>query len=518
MIAVWETFDRETLHDGPRGTGKTRGLCQLSLFLCLHFPGCRILWVMKHRVDLTDTVLNTFEQDVCPGAPILGGLTAAGRRKYVFPNGSEILLRGLDDSAKTRSLEVDWVFCFEATNLLEEDYQMMLPLLRWRGIPYKRIVCDTNPGPPQHWLYQRAISGKMRRIISSHKDNPRFWDAAKGDWTKEGRDYYDSLSSLTGVTLARMRDGKWVADENAVFDGDVLLAHRKKFGEEPWHVGQIVCTEEGKLRDKLLRKRDTSIIRWEDAKPGLIPGRTGAEWKLWCDLFADPRTGRPRPDPGMFPVLAADVSWGQGASNSIICVGDRHSGRKIAEFASASTSPEELGRIIAAAGLWFGGVKGHAFAAWEYNGPGKSVTQIVADTLQYPWCYEHTTRKRGRAEQNAKAIVGWVNSRESKIDLALELRAAYQSEDFINTSTAALDETMAWVRYKNGGIGPVSMMEESSEAQQTHGDRTIADMLLWHAMAICPMYRNQEPRGEPGSIAEYERDRVEMADDEVDDG
>lgn len=520
MVKVWKSRARELVHDGPAGTGKSRGIIELCHLAAMKYPNARIVWAMKRRVTMNKTILTTFEKHVLPpGSPLLRGPTKEHRTSYVYPNGSEILLVGLDEPENTRGLEADWIIEFEATNITEDAHEILLRCLRWSGIPYRRVICDTNPGVPQHWLLQRVTRGSMERIPASHRDNPRYWDARKGRYTPEGEEYIEgTLGAMTGSRRARLKDGLWVGDDSSVFDLDVLLKHRNKYGEEPWHVGSIVCTEEHpKTRDRLLKRRDRAIVRWQEGAPGMIAGRAGCEWKLWCDLFPDSKTGGFRPDQAFLPVIFGDVSWGQGASNSILCVGDRITGRKIAEFASANMPPEELGRLIVMAGLWFGGVRGYAFAGWEYNGAGKSVTKIAAHTLAYPWCYEHKSRKRGLAESTGKkAVVGWVSSREAKIDLALELRDGYAQEDFINPSTSAIDETMGWIRYPDGGIGPAAMIDESPEARQTHGDRTIGDMGLWHMMQVCPMYAIKGPAAEPGSIA----DRAEEVgeDDPEDDG
>ncbi len=511
MVQVWKDRTLELLHDGPAGTGKTLGICELCHLVCMKYPGTRILWVMKRRVTMNITVLNTFEGLVLPeGCPLMFGPTKEHRTKYRYPNGSEIILRGLDDPEQTRGVEANWVVVFEATNVTENDHEILLRCLRWgRGVPYKRIICDTNPGVPQHWLLQRVANGSMKRIPSKHTDNPRFYDAKKKQLTPEGKQYIeDVLGAMTGSRRARLKDGLWTGDENAVFDADVLLEHRTQHGEDPLYVG--TSTAEGKHRDTLIRRGDLSHIRWTDAPEGALSG-PGVEWKLWCEMHRDPKTGLYRPDQSMQPISASDVSWGQGASNSVICMGDRRTGRKIAEFASAQHGPEEFARIIAMAGWWFGGVKRHAFCGWEYNGPGASVTKIMADTLAYPWCYTHKTRKRGRAEQGEQAIVGWLSSRQSKVDLALELRDAYASGEYTNPSLPAIDETMTWIRYRDGSIGPAAFIDETPEARATHGDRTIADMLLVHLMGVAPLHPMRD-QIERGSIAE--RQAQEELDDE----
>ena len=60
--------DSEQLLEGPAGTGKSRGLCELSFMVATHFAGCRILFVRQTRESMTESILVTFEDHVVPAA------------------------------------------------------------------------------------------------------------------------------------------------------------------------------------------------------------------------------------------------------------------------------------------------------------------------------------------------------------------------------------------------------------------------------------------------------------------
>jgi len=57
-------------------------------------------------------------------------------------------------------------------------------------------------------------------------------------------------------------------------------------------------------------------------------------------------------------VVAVDISAGTGASNSVIVVGDKKTGEKVAEFASPYLKPHELAKLAVAIGKWFKGQNG----------------------------------------------------------------------------------------------------------------------------------------------------------------
>ena len=480
MIDVWRTPRTvlEILHDGPAGTGKTFGLCHLCHFAAMKYPGARIGWAMAQRVDLSRTILNTYEQLVLPPkCPVLSGARAQNRDEYVYPNGSKIILIGLDDVQRTRGLELDWIVVFEATNVIEGDYETLLRCLRWTGIPYKRSICDTNPDAPGHWLIERVARGSMRRIPASHRDNPRWYDAKAKRWTQEWETVYSKvLGAMSGSRRARLLEGQWVGDERAFFDLDVIQELRKS-AQEPWHVGDLIMDGAAVDRDPMLKAGRIDLVRFVPTRGDDEPG----PWKFWCDLKRDPKTGRFRPPQDMVFGLAADVSWGQGASNSVIAVGDRVNRRKVAEFASAALPAEDFARVIAMAGHWFGGRRGRAAVIHERNGPGQSVSRVL-DDLHYPDVY----REAGEA--------GWWSDQQSKEDLATALRDALRQRAYTDWSKAFLDEAAAWIRFPNNHIGPAKLVRESAAVRAAHGDRVVATMLLVHRLATMPGEPTPEPR------------------------
>src|SRR5690606_17610884 len=69
-----------------------------------------------------------------------------------------------------------------------------------------------------HWLNVRCNTGQTRRITSTHRDNPAYWDWRRNDWTEAGRQYIEViLGSLTGVQRKRLLEGVWAAAEGIVY-------------------------------------------------------------------------------------------------------------------------------------------------------------------------------------------------------------------------------------------------------------------------------------------------------------
>lgn len=212
----------------------------------LKYPGARGLIVRKTLVSLTASGLVTFTQRVLTtgnfGVTFFGG-SKAEPAQFRYPNGSRIVVGGMDNPGKIMSAEYDLAYIQEATELTENDWEAITTRLRYGVMPYQQLIADCNPAAPSHWLNQRANRGVVTRFGSRHEDNPTLWDHARGDWTDRGRAYIETLDRLTGVRYQRLRLGKWVAAEGQVYDAwrdDVHVVRRADVADRlahAWHLG-----------------------------------------------------------------------------------------------------------------------------------------------------------------------------------------------------------------------------------------------------------------------------------------
>lgn len=233
--AVRELFtcrDTEVLVEGPAGTGKTRGLLEKQFVCAVKYPGSRHLAIRKTRASMTESVLVTLEQKVIPKNPrFYPDVTSVHRRNrqsYDFPNGSSIVVGGMDNPDRIMSTEYDTIYAFEGTELMQPEWEALLTRLRNGKMPYQQGVVDVNPGATTHWLNQRAAGGLMTRLRSRHHDNPMLFDG--GDWTDSGRKYISVLERLSGVRRVRLLEGKWATAEGVVYpDFDPLVHVIKPF-------------------------------------------------------------------------------------------------------------------------------------------------------------------------------------------------------------------------------------------------------------------------------------------------
>jgi phage terminase large subunit len=220
--------DSEILCAGPAGTGKTRAVLEKVNRWMLKCPGSRALLVRKTRASMTESVLVTYESKVIPENtdlyPDVHSTLRRVRQSYEYPNGSSIVVGGMDNADRIMSTEYDLIAAFEATELTEDDWEKLTTRLRNGVMPFQQAVADCNPAGPGHWLNLRANSGRMTRLLSHHQDNPVLWDGS--GWTPRGKVYISRLDALTGTRHARLRLGRWAAAEGLIYpeyDPDIHL-------------------------------------------------------------------------------------------------------------------------------------------------------------------------------------------------------------------------------------------------------------------------------------------------------
>ena len=191
--------------------------------------------------------------------------------------------------------------------------------------------------------------------------------------------------------------------------------------------------------------------------------------QLWCFLDKDdepPRDHR--------CIASVDVSAGTGSSNSTVVVWDAATKEKIAEYANPYIRPEALARQAVAIAKWFG----NATLIWESNGPGRQFGSRVEE-LGYGNMYMRR-REEGISKQ-VSDIPGWASTKEGKLVVLGEYRAAVEKGLCVNRSKEALEETLEYIFGPDGSVYHSQSADKSDPtgARANHGDRVMADALAW---------------------------------------
>lgn len=221
----------EVILDGPAGTGKTRVLLERQHYIQMKYPGARGVIARKFRSSMNETCLEVMKNDIlkqdADGNCIEGVRWRERDQKWLYPNGSETIVCGLDEPQKLMSSRYDWIYFNEAIELKLAEWETAKSRLRNFKVPYQQMLGDTNPGPPTHWIIAREKQGKLVRYPTSHKDNPVYWNAKNKCWTPEGEAYVNGTlrDGMTGLRYDRLYLGKWVAAEGQVYKEFVPETH-----------------------------------------------------------------------------------------------------------------------------------------------------------------------------------------------------------------------------------------------------------------------------------------------------
>ena len=206
----------EVVLSGPAGTGKSRACLEYVHKLLLQYPGVRALMLRKTLVSLVGTGVVTYREKVLDRADhvVFFGGSRQEPASFRYPNGSRLVLGGIDRASKIMSSEYDLIYVQEATELVVSDWEALTTRLRNGVLPWQQMIGDCNPDAPTHWLKRRADSGQLVLLESRHADNPAVT-----------ADYLAKLDALTGVRYQRLRLGRWAAAEGMIYEGWDAAVH-----------------------------------------------------------------------------------------------------------------------------------------------------------------------------------------------------------------------------------------------------------------------------------------------------
>jgi len=221
----WSYKGREVILHGPFETGKTYAtLTKLHALLC-KYPHSQSLMVRQTYKSIVSSACVTFDTKVLvypPGDPRCPINKYGGEKPdfYEYPNGSRLWVGGLDNPGKFLSAEFDFIYVNQAEETDLDSWETLTGRASGRAgnAPYTQIMGDCNPGPPRHWILQRALAGSLELIQQTHEFNPTLYDQKTGDITERGKLSMATLDAMTGLRYQRGRLGLWVMAEGAVFE------------------------------------------------------------------------------------------------------------------------------------------------------------------------------------------------------------------------------------------------------------------------------------------------------------
>lgn len=235
----------EVLVHSSAGTGKSMGFGCVFIKWLREYPGLKIAVARATLTALKRTWVHTFDKLCLPMFGMSRSCFNQDKLTYFFPNGSELTIGGCDDMQKWRSWEGNVAWLVEGNEIAKGDYEEFGRGLRWDGgwgLEYNFKGIECNPSSPFVWQFEHFFGSRTPKDVlaakapivaapgriayqPTHKDNPAYWDAENGCWSKKGEAYRGTLSRMSGHRRRRLADGEWCAAEGQVYDNFDTARH-----------------------------------------------------------------------------------------------------------------------------------------------------------------------------------------------------------------------------------------------------------------------------------------------------
>lgn len=161
---------------GGAGSGKSVFTVQKLLIRCIQEPGHRFLCLRKVAATLRPSVFQLFLDLIYRYGMHRFVKINKTEMKFTFSNGSEILLMGMDDPEKVKSIAgITGVWCEEATEFEERDFNQLELRVRGETDHYKQFILTFNPIHEEHWLKKRffdTFDEDVLTLVTTYLDNP----------------------------------------------------------------------------------------------------------------------------------------------------------------------------------------------------------------------------------------------------------------------------------------------------------------------------------------------------------
>ena len=164
----WEFFV------GSAGSGKSYTICQKLIIRACKEP-IKILVCRRYATTLRNTCFSLFKEVLEKWKLTSYVKINESDFRIRFPNGSEIIMIGIDDEHKLLSLNnISTIWIEEAFEVEKNKVEQLN--LRMRGqAKNQQLILSWNPISKQHWLYDFTVVNPPNNSIylhSTYKDNP----------------------------------------------------------------------------------------------------------------------------------------------------------------------------------------------------------------------------------------------------------------------------------------------------------------------------------------------------------
>lgn len=213
FVPLFKDQSRYQIAWGGAGSGKSHIVARKILYRLLKESEVKHNFLIIRKVDRTikRSVFTLFRNLISRwGLAKEFDINLTDKTIIWRENGSQIMFSGLDDVEKLKSIEgVTSIWCEEATELTQEDFEQLDLRLRGEHGCLKQIILTLNPISEQHWIKRIFFDDPMQGVFTLHttyldnafidaeykmvmenkkKTNPRYYNIyALGNWgTAEG--------------------------------------------------------------------------------------------------------------------------------------------------------------------------------------------------------------------------------------------------------------------------------------------------------------------------------------------
>jgi len=205
---------------GGSGSSKSYSATQKVIFRIITEKNHRILLLRKTASSLKKSVYQLLLDVISAwGINDLFIINKTDMSLLCKANGNQILLSGLDDVEKLKSIAgISSIWIEEATEITSDDFDQLNLRLRGNTKSYKQIILTFNPISSQSWIKKRFFDNKINNstiVHSTFEDNPFVDDEYKNilySLAEQNKSYYEVYAL-----------GKWGDRKGLIFPDYTLV-------------------------------------------------------------------------------------------------------------------------------------------------------------------------------------------------------------------------------------------------------------------------------------------------------
>src|ERR1039458_3018559 len=146
---------------GGAGSGKSRAAVQKVLIRTVTEKGHKILCVRKVAKTLRNSIYQELIDMISANGMAREFRVNKSEMRFTHESGNEILLAGMDDPEKIKSIAgITTVWCEECTDLSELDFNQLELRVRGQTQNYKQFILSFNPIDEDSWLKIRFFDNQ----------------------------------------------------------------------------------------------------------------------------------------------------------------------------------------------------------------------------------------------------------------------------------------------------------------------------------------------------------------------